>query len=111
MAKFTPNASSKSAEPDMLETLRLPCLAIFKPQAAAKIAAVVEMLMVLAPSPPVPTQSATILSSLSRLGNEVAAARIAIAAPAISSGVSPFIFSAVKTLAIKAGSTLPCNTC
>lgn len=59
ITKLTPSASSKSAEPDMLDTLLLPCFAIFKPHAAPRIAAVVDMLIVLAPSPPVPTQSAT----------------------------------------------------
>ena len=86
----------------MLETLLLPCFAIFKPQAAANIAAVVEMLMVLAPSPPVPTQSAT---AVVWVGKGVALARIAIAAPAISAGVSPFIFNAVKIAAKRSGAT------
>ena len=104
MDKLTPKASNKSAEPDILETLRLPCFAIFKPHAAARIAAVVEILMVLAPSPPVPTQSAT---SKVCFGNSVAHARTAIAAPAISSDVSPFTLSAVSTEANNAGSTLP----
>ena len=108
IVKFTPSASSKSAEPDILETLLLPCFAIFKPHAAAKIAAVVEILMVFAPSPPVPTQSATLVVWS---GNTVALARIAMAAPAISAGVSPLIFKAVRIAAKRSGATKPLITC
>ena len=52
-----PKFSSKSADPDLEEAARLPCLITFAPAAAAIIAEVVEMLMVCAPSPPVPTVS------------------------------------------------------
>ena len=45
-ARFTPKASSTSALPDLLLTLRLPCLAIFAPAAAATNIAAVEMLKV-----------------------------------------------------------------
>ena len=55
--KLTPNASSTSALPDLLLTLRLPCLAILAPAAAATNIAAVEILKVCAPSPPVPTTS------------------------------------------------------
>ena len=54
---FTPRASSKSADPDLELAARFPCLTTFAPAAAATIAAVVEMLIVLKPSPPVPTVS------------------------------------------------------
>ena len=54
----TPNAVSKSLAPVLLDTLRLPCLAIFNPILAPTIADAVEILIVLAPSPPVPTMSA-----------------------------------------------------
>src|SRR3546814_7457658 len=52
-----PNASSTSALPDLLDTLRLPCLAIRHPAAAATNIDAVEILNVCAPSPPVPTMS------------------------------------------------------
>ena len=52
-----PKASSKSAAPDLDDAARFPCLTTFTPAAAAIIAAVVEMLIVCAPSPPVPTVS------------------------------------------------------
>ncbi len=54
---FTPRASSKSAAPDLEDDARLPCLTTRAPAAAAMMAAVVEMLIVCAPSPPVPTVS------------------------------------------------------
>ena len=46
-----------SAEPDLLETLRLPCLATCPPAAAITNKQVVEILNVDVPSPPVPTMS------------------------------------------------------
>ena len=52
-----PSASSKSAAPDLDDAARLPCLTTLTPAAAAMIAAVVEILIVWAPSPPVPTVS------------------------------------------------------
>ena len=54
---FTPSASKRSAAPDLDEDALLPCLTTRAPAAAAMIAAVVEMLIVCAPSPPVPTVS------------------------------------------------------
>ena len=54
---LTPRASSTSALPQLLETARLPCLATVTPAAATTKAAVVEMLNVLQPSPPVPQVS------------------------------------------------------
>ena len=53
----TPSASSTSAEPDFDVIARLPCLATGTPAAATTSAAVVEMLNVPEPSPPVPTTS------------------------------------------------------
>ena len=52
-----PSASNKSADPDFDEAARLPCFTTRAPAAAAMIAEVVEMLIVCAPSPPVPTVS------------------------------------------------------
>ena len=54
---FTPSASSTSALPDWLLTLRPPCLLTLAPPAAATNIAQVEMLKVCEPSPPVPTMS------------------------------------------------------
>ena len=48
---------STSAEPDLEEKLRLPCLATGTPQPATTRAAAVETLKVPEPSPPVPTVS------------------------------------------------------
>ena len=52
-----PSASKRSAEPDLEEAARFPCLSTFAPAAAAIIAEVVEIFIVCAPSPPVPTVS------------------------------------------------------
>ena len=60
----TPNASSTSAEPQHELTLRFPALATVAPQAAAKTTLAVLMLMVSAPSPPVPTMSNNFFSSV-----------------------------------------------
>lgn len=56
-SSFIPKVSSTSAEPHLLDTLLLPAFAILQPQAAASTAAAVDMLIVSAPSPPVPTIS------------------------------------------------------
>jgi hypothetical protein len=53
----TPSSSSTSAEPERLDTERLPCFATKAPQAEARTAAAVDRLTVFAPSPPVPTIS------------------------------------------------------
>ena len=53
----TPSASSTSAAPHADDAARFPCLTIRAPAAAATIAPIVEMLTVLARSPPVPTRS------------------------------------------------------
>ena len=69
------------------EAARLPCLATLTPPAAATRAAVVEMLKLCAPSPPVPTIS-TISMPVSTF---VAWSRMAAAQPAISSIVSALV--------------------
>ena len=56
-SRLTPSASITSAAPDFDDTPRPPCLATRAPAAAATKIVVVEMLKVLAPSPPVPTTS------------------------------------------------------
>ncbi|BBX25172.1 hypothetical protein GCM10009632_21820 [Mycolicibacterium alvei] len=53
----TPSASRVSAPPDSEDAARLPCLITGTPQAATTMAAIVDKLTVLAPSPPVPTMS------------------------------------------------------
>ena len=88
-----PSASSTSAEPEADETARLPCFATPAPAAAATIAAAVEMLIVLAPSPPVPAVS-TRSSRCGRTRNTCS--RIASAQPVISSAVSPLSRSATR---------------
>ena len=89
----TPRASSTSAEPERLDTARLPCLATRAPPAAATRAAAVEMLKVPRPSPPVPQVSIT---PELVCGTPAARARIARAAPAISPTDSPFAASATR---------------
>ena len=59
VSMFTPSAFRTSALPHRLDTDRLPCLATHKPAAATTNAAVVEMLKVPEPSPPVPHVSTT----------------------------------------------------
>ncbi|BBX37945.1 hypothetical protein MMAGJ_72270 [Mycolicibacterium mageritense] len=54
---LTPRASSVSAPPESDDAARLPCLTTGTPHAATTIAAMVDRLTVLAPSPPVPTMS------------------------------------------------------
>ena len=57
---FTPSASSTSADPHADDTERLPAFATLQPHAAASTTAAVLMLMVSAPSPPVPTMSSSL---------------------------------------------------
>ena len=91
---FTPNSASTSAEPLRLVMLRLPCLATGTPAAAATIAAVVLTLNIFESPPPVPHVSST-SACRDRIG--VMCRRIASAAPAISSTVSPLAASAVSS--------------
>mmetsp|Transcript_13536 Transcript_13536/g.32116 ORF Transcript_13536/g.32116 Transcript_13536/m.32116 type:complete len:262 (+) Transcript_13536:378-1163(+) len=84
----TPSASRTSALPHALDTERFPALATVQPQAAASTTLAVEMLMVSAPSPPVPTMSSA-LGHDSGNATELHAAFIARTMPAISAGVSP----------------------
>lgn len=57
ISRRTPNLSSRSEDPVLEETLRLPCLATLMPHSAPTSADRVETLMVCRPSPPVPTIS------------------------------------------------------
>mmetsp|Transcript_36555 Transcript_36555/g.114541 ORF Transcript_36555/g.114541 Transcript_36555/m.114541 type:complete len:229 (+) Transcript_36555:434-1120(+) len=88
-----PSASSTSAEPHMDDTERLPALQVLQPAAAASTAAAVEMLMVCAPSPPVPTMS----RSLPVAGTVRQALYIPATMPEISSGVSPLRRSSARS--------------
>ena len=83
---WAPSASITSAEPEVDDTLRPPCLATRAPAAAATNIAAVEMLKVCEPSPPVPTISTRWLRSATTTG--VANSRITWAAAAISPMVS-----------------------
>ena len=102
---LTPSAASTSAEPDLLVTLRLPCFATGTPAAAATSAAEVLTLKICEPVPPVPQVSSTPVRRV-RMG--VMCFRIAAAAPAISSTVSPFARSAVSSSAISFSAARPC---
>ena len=75
-----------------------------RPRAAATSAAAVETLNVPAPSPPVPQVSTTPGGAP---GSATACARIARAAPTISSTVSPFMRSATRSAPICAGVASP----
>ncbi len=93
-----------SADPERDEAARFPCLATAQPQAAATRAAVVEMLNVPEPSPPVPAVS----TRSSRAGvTGTTCARMARAEPTSSSTVSPLARSATSSPAIWAGSASP----
>ena len=86
----TPSASRKSEAPDFEDTARFPCFTTRAPAAAAMIAAVVEILIVWAPSPPVPTVSTA--RSLIEIG--AACAYMTSTRAPTSSEVSPLALSA-----------------
>ncbi len=101
---LTPSAPRTSAEPERDETARLPCFATVTPAPATTNAAVVEMLKVFRPSPPVPQVSTnTAFSTWTRSTR----ARITSAAPVISSTVSPFSRSAARNAPTCAGVASP----
>ena len=88
----TPSASNKSAAPDFEEAARFPCLTTRDPAAAAIIAAVVEIFIVCAPSPPVPTVS----TALALIDIGAQCWYISFTRAPTSSGVSPLFLSASK---------------
>ena len=102
-----PSASSTSADPLCELADRLPCLATAAPEAAATMAAAVEILKVPTPSPPVPTTS---MIGVRRGVTGTTRARIASANPAISSAVSPLARKATRNPAICAGVASPSIT-
>mmetsp|Transcript_65091 Transcript_65091/g.127798 ORF Transcript_65091/g.127798 Transcript_65091/m.127798 type:complete len:261 (+) Transcript_65091:732-1514(+) len=99
-SRLTPRDSRTSADPHALDTLRFPALAVLAPAAAARMAAAVEMLMVSAPSPPVPTMSSILPDTFT--GTH--ARRIPSTNPATSAGDSPFRRSNMSTDATCIGS-------
>jgi len=101
----TPSASSTSAEPERDDSERLPCLATRTPAAAVTMAAMVDTLIEPDWSPPVPQVSTAWSGSGQRIG--VARSRMVRAAPAISSGVSPFMRSPMSRAPICAGVASP----
>ena len=88
MSRLIPKTSKTSAEPDLEEMERLPCLAIWMPPAARTKAAVVEILKLLDWSPPVPQLS---MASRTWVGISKALACMTLARPVNSSGLSPLI--------------------
>ena len=110
---FTPSASSTSALPHVEEAARLPCLATRAPQAAATMAASVEMLKLPDPSPPVPQVSRSSAGAGTEMG--VASSRMVRASPAISSTVSPLTRSATMKpaiwLAVASSRMMSCIAC
>lgn len=106
----TPSASRVSAPPESEEAARLPCLTTGMPAAATTIAAIVDRLTVLTPSPPVPTTS-TVSVSTASAGIRRAWASITSASSATSPDVGPFIFSDTPKAAIWAGVATPVMIC
>jgi hypothetical protein len=88
-----PSDSSTSALPERLVAARLPCLATRTPHAAATSAAPVDKFKLPEPSPPVPQVSSSFGKSCT---TGTIAARIAAAAAATISAVSPRWRSATK---------------
>ena len=101
-SRLTPAASRTSALPERLETERLPCLATLPPAAATTKAAVVEMLKVAAPSPPVP-QVSTRCCEVASTGTDKP--RMTCAAALISVAVSPLALKPMRNPASCAAAT------
>ena len=106
---FTPSDSSTSALPEDDETLRPPCLATRAPAAAATNIEAVEMLNVLAPSPPVPTMSnkLSLFSTVTLAANS----RMTCAAAAISPTDSFLTRRPIVSAAIMTGDISPPMIC
>ena len=100
-----PSVSSTSALPEVLDTLRPPCLATRAPAAAATNVDAVEMLKLCEPSPPVPTMSTR--WRLSGTSTRSANSRITCAAAAISPMVSFLTRRPMATAAIMTGDISP----
>jgi len=104
-ARFTPRASSTSALPEDDEALLPPCLATGTPAAAATNMAVVEMLKVWLPSPPVPHMSSKSCGLGAATG--VANSRMTWAAAVISPTVSFLTRKPNSSAAMTVGDILP----
>src|SRR5918995_3689439 len=100
-----PRASSTSAEPHWLVAERLPCFATRQPAPAAMNAAVVDTLKVGRP-PPVPAVSTRSSPASTLRANE----RIALARPASSATVSPFVRRAIRKAAVCVSEAFPSIT-
>src|SRR5262245_46674896 len=106
-SRLTPSASTTSADPQRLETDRLPCLATLRPAPATTNAVAVETLKVPDASPPVPAVSISISRSVPasavptspRVRTRTAFSRMTSASPMSSSTVSPFMRRAVRKAA------------
>ena len=96
----TPSAASTSELPARLVAARFPCLTTGTWQAAATMAAAVEILIVPAPSPPVPQVSSR-RSRAIPLSHGVIRSRTARTVPSSSSAVSPFSRQAVRNRAAR----------
>ncbi|GAT16911.1 anthranilate phosphoribosyltransferase domain protein [Mycolicibacterium thermoresistibile] len=95
-----------SAPPDSDDAARLPCLTTGTPHAATTIAAIVDRLTVLCPSPPVPTMS-TVSVPISSVGTRRACDSMISASSCTSAGVGRFIRNATANAAIWAGVAAP----
>ena len=102
-SRFTPRASSTSAEPEAEVEARFPCFTTGIPAAAARIDAMVEMFAVLAPSPPVPTMSTTFVGRSMCL----AKARISSARPCSSATSTPRSASKARSAETRTSSSDP----
>src|SRR5438477_475281 len=100
----TPSAARTSALPLRLDAARLPCLTTGTPAAAITRAAVVLMLNVPAPSPPVPHVSSTFLGPVSR---PTMCSRRTAAAAAISAALSPLTRNAARKTATSVSGQRP----
>ena len=108
-SRFTPRASRRSAEPQLDDAARLPCLHTGTPAPATTRLARVETLMVWLRSPPVPTTSTARARTSSSSGTSSAAASMAARSPVSSSTDSPFMRSATTKPASCAGVAVPCR--
>ncbi|GAB5900010.1 hypothetical protein OKHIL_58190 [Mycolicibacterium mageritense] len=103
---LTPRASSVSAPPESDDAARLPCLTTGTPHAATTIAAIVDRLTVLAPSPPVPTMS-TVSVPICPVGTRRACDSMMSASSPTSPEFGRFIFIATANAEIWAGVATP----
>ena len=103
VSSFTPSAINTSADPDLDDKARLPCLATFNPAPAATNAAQVEILNEPDESPPVPTMSMASAGASTRS----IFSRMTVTAPTSSSTVSPRTRSAMRNAPICDGVASP----